>query len=172
MVKNRGDRGLVELDLGDAEEADGQQEVVHRADDRADRELPLEAEPQIGEDREDGDHDAERPALDKLGGDGRADRIDAAELIVGAKGVLDLGDCGLLAGVAAWLHAETQQHVGFGADPLHFDGANAKSLALRANVGDIGLTALGAHVDLSAAREVDAEIHAHEQEHEDRYDRQ
>ena len=112
------------------------------------------------------------PALDELGGDGRADRIDAAELIVGAKGVLDLGDCGLLAGVAAWLHAETQQHVGFRADPLDFDRANAKSLALGANVGDIGLAALGAHVDLSAAREVDAEIHAHEQEHEDRYDRQ
>ena len=95
--EDRRDRGLVELELGDAEEADRQQEVVHRADDRPDRELPLEAEPQIGQDRDDGDDDAERAALDELGGNGRADRIDAAELVVGAEGVPELGDRGLLA---------------------------------------------------------------------------
>ena len=95
----------------------------------------------------------------------RADGIDAAELVIGAEGVLELGDRGLLAGFAAGLHAEAQQHVGFGADPLHFDGAEAQSFALGANVGDIGVAALGAHVDLGAAGEVDAEIHADEQEH-------
>jgi hypothetical protein len=71
--ENRGNRSLVELKLGDAEEADRQQEIVHRADDRADRELPFEAEPQIGQDREDGDDHAERSTLDKLGRDGRPD---------------------------------------------------------------------------------------------------
>ena len=58
--ENRGDRGLVELELREGEEADRQQQIVHRADDRADRELPFEAEPQIGQHRQDRDDDAER----------------------------------------------------------------------------------------------------------------
>ena len=100
------------------------------------------------------------------------DGIDAAKLVIGAERALDLGDRGLLAGVAAGLDAKAQERIGHRPDPLHFDGSDAKLLALGANRGDIRIAALGAHVDLRAAGEVDAEIHAHEQEHENRDDRQ
>ena len=57
----------------DREEADGEQQIVHRRDDGADGELPFEPEPQIAEHGEDRDDDAERAGLHELAGDGRAD---------------------------------------------------------------------------------------------------
>ena len=114
------------------EEADGQQEVVHRADDRADRELPLEAEPQIGQHREDRDDDAERAALHEFAGNARTDRLDAAEFVGVGEGVAQLGDRRLLARFAARLHVEAQHDVGLGAGALHFDRAEPEAFALGA----------------------------------------
>ena len=147
-------------------------QIVHRADDRADRELPLEAEPEIGQDRDDGDDDAEGAALYEFGRDGRSDRIDAAELVVIREGLAQLGDRGLLARVAAGLHIEPQEHVGNGADLLHFDRAEAETLGLRPEIGDMRFAALGAQIDLGSAGEVDAEIHADEDEEQHRDDRE
>ena len=83
-------------------------QIVHRADDRADRELPFEAEPQIGQHREDRDDDAERAALHQFAGDARADRVDAAEFVVVGEGLAQLADRGLLRRFAAGLHADPQ----------------------------------------------------------------
>ena len=55
-----GDGGGVEFQLGQREEADSEKQIVHRRDDRADRELPLEAEPKIAQYGDDGEDDAER----------------------------------------------------------------------------------------------------------------
>jgi len=70
---------------------------VHRSDDRANRELPFEPEPQIGEHRQNRDDDAERPALHQFAGDARTDGLDAAELIRVAEGLPQLVDRRLLA---------------------------------------------------------------------------
>ena len=75
-------------------------------------------------------------------------------------------DCLLLPGVSAGLDVEPKQHVGFSPDPLHFDRPEAEALGFGPDLGDMGFAALGAHVDLRAAGEVDAKIHADEQEHQ------
>ena len=53
-------RRLVELDPGHHEEADRHDDVVHGRHDRADGELPLEAEPDVDQDADQRDSDADR----------------------------------------------------------------------------------------------------------------
>ena len=84
--QDRGDRGHVELVRRDHEEADRQHDVVQGADDGADRQLPLEAEPEIDQHREHRQHDADRARLDEFARDARPDRLDAAELVVVVEG--------------------------------------------------------------------------------------
>ena len=109
------------------EEADRQQQIVHRADDRADRELPFEAEPQIGQHRQDRHDDAERAALHQFAGDARTDRLDAAELVRVAERLPQLVDRRLLALLAAGLDVEPDGHVAVRARALRFDRAEAQS---------------------------------------------
>ncbi len=169
--ENRGDGSLVELELREREEADSQQQIVHRADDRADRELPFEAEPQIGQHRQNRDDHAERAALHEFARDARADRLDAAEIVVLGERVAQLLDRRRLAGLAAGLHLHTQRHIGIGADALRLDRPEAERVGFAAQPCEIGLAGMGAQFYLRAAGEVDAEIHpdAEEQHHgEDR----
>ena len=145
---------------------------MHRADDRADRELPFEAEPQVGQHRQDRHDDAERAALHQLARDARADRLDAAELVRVAEGLPQLADRRLLALLAARLDVEPDGHVALRARALRLDGAEAQSFGRGAQVGEIRDAALGAQLDLRAAGEVDAEVHADGEEHRHRDDRQ
>ena len=147
-------------------------QIVHRGDDRADRELPFEAEPQIGQHRHDRQHDAERariaPVRPKRAG--RPLRRGGNRRI--AERLLDLVDRRLLRRVAAGLHAEAHRDVGGRAEPLHFDVAEAEMIGEVADIGEIGGARLGPHLHQRAAGKIDAEIHADGQEQHDRDDRQ
>ncbi len=66
----------------DDEEADRHDDVVDRRDDRADRELPFEAEPDIDQDQAQRDDDADRALPGEFARHRRADRLDAAEVVV------------------------------------------------------------------------------------------
>ena len=77
--QNRGDRGQIELHLGQREQADGQDHVVDQADQRADPELPFEADPDIDRDRDRGETERlERGPAQFLGNLAR-NRIDPVD---------------------------------------------------------------------------------------------
>ena len=100
----------------------------HRGDHRGDRKLPLEAEPQIGENCEDRHDNAERAGLHEFAGDARADDLRAAHVVIIDDRRADLADGNFLRRVATGLHAEAQRHVRRIAETLHLDIADAEPL--------------------------------------------
>ena len=95
--------------LRDDEEADRQHDVVQRADDRAHGELALEPEPQIKQDREHREDDADGAGLHELARDARTDGLDAAELVLALERVARLLHDRALRRLAAGLEREAQR---------------------------------------------------------------
>ena len=75
--QKRRDAGEVEIDLRDRHEADRQHDVVDVGDHGAERELPLEPEPEIDQDRKDREHQAEHAVGQQFAGNARSDHFDA-----------------------------------------------------------------------------------------------
>ena len=110
--EERRDAGQVEIDLRDRHEAERQHEVVHVGDHGAERELPLEAEPEIDQDRDDREHQPEHAVGEQFAGNARSHHLDAAVVDGGAKRAADFLHGRLLRGVAAGLFGHPDQHVG------------------------------------------------------------
>ena len=119
--QQRGDRGQVEIDLHHRHEAEREHEIVHVGDHGAERELPLEAEPEIDQDRADRRDDAERAIGQELARHARSDHLDAAIFDLLAERRPDLVDRCLLRLLAARLLRDADQHVGRPAELLQLD---------------------------------------------------
>ena len=139
----------------------------------AQRELPFEPEPEIDQDREDREHQAEHAVGQKFAGHARSDHFDPAIFDGIAKRAADLLHRRLLRGVAAGLFGDPDQHVGRPAELLQLDVAEAEIAQSVARIAAMSARAgLGLHFQQRAALEVDAEIQAVGEEQRDRDDRQ
>ena len=136
-----------------------------------DGQLPLEAEPEIEQHRDDREHDADGAGLDELARDARSHRFHAAEFIVVAEGIACLLHHGRLRGLAAGLDREAQRDLAGGAEFLHLHVAEAEAFGGLTDLADIGLARLGLDLHERAAPEIDAEIEAAHQEHQPRQHR-
>ena len=76
--QQRRDTGQIEVDLRDRHEADRQHDIVHVGDHGAERELPLEAEPEVHQDADDREHQAADAVGQQLARHARSDHLDAA----------------------------------------------------------------------------------------------
>ena len=116
------------------EEADRQDHVVDQRRDRADGELPFEAEPDVDHDAGDGDQHRERAGPGEFARDARPDHLDAPVLVVRrAERRAHLLDHRLLRVLAARLRGDADQHVASLAEPLdlHFAEAERRSTLRR-----------------------------------------
>ena len=161
----------VEIDLGDRHEADRQHDVVNVGDHGAERELPFEPEPEIDQDREDREHQAEHAEGQQFAGYAGADHFDAAILHGIAERAADLLHRLLLRGVATGLLCHPYQHVGWTAELLQLDVAEPQRAQRRAHRADVGRAGFGLHFQQRAAPEIDAEIQPVGEEQHDREDR-
>jgi hypothetical protein len=152
---------------GQHEEAERQHDVVQGADDGPDRQLALEAEPEIGEYGEDRQDDADRARLDEFARDAGADGFDAREVVISGEGLARLRHHDALRGLAARLDRKAERHAPLVAEFLDFDLAEAEGVRSRADGARIGDVVLGLELDQRAALEVDAEIEPDRQEHDD-----
>ena len=82
--------------LQQAEHADGDQHVMQQRQHGAGRELPLEAEPHVDQNADDGRDHGDDALLGEFGRDLGAHHLDGAELDAGAQRLLHLGDGRLL----------------------------------------------------------------------------
>ena len=156
----------------DRHEADRQHDVVDVGDHGAERELPFEPEPEIDQDREDREHQAEHAVGQQFAGNARSHHFDAAIFDGIAERAADLLHRLLLRGVAAGLFGHPDQHVGRTAELLQLDVAEPEIAQRRAHRGDVGGAGLGLHFQQRAALEVDAEIQPVGEEQHDRDDRE
>ena len=156
----------------DRHEADGQHDIVHVGDHGAERELPFEPEPEIDQDAEDREHQADRAVGQKLAGDARAHHFDAAVFDAVAERAAHLLHRRLLRCVAARLLGHADQHIGGAAELLQLHFAKTEAAERRAHLREIGRAGFGLHFHQRAADEVDAEIQAMGEEQRDREDRQ
>ncbi len=100
---------------------DGLGDVEDERNDGADRELPLEAEPDIDKDHPQADDQGQDAVAEELGGDRGADGVGAEHLAARfglVQGGLDLVDHGVGRG-SGRLGAEADQHLIRGAEALH-----------------------------------------------------
>ena len=123
--QKRGDAGQVEIDLTDRHEADRQHDVVHVGDHGAECELPFEAEPEIDQDRDDREHQAEHAVGQKFAGDARTQHLGALNVDAVAERAAKLLHGCLLRGVTARLLGNADQNVLGAAELLQLDFAEA-----------------------------------------------
>ena len=170
--EQRRDARQVEIDLGERHVAHRKHKIVDVRHHGAERELPFEAEPQVDQDREDREHEPDGRVGQKLRRHARADYLDAAVVDVGAQGLADFGDGGLLRRIATGLLRDPDQHVGRAAELLQLDVAEIETRQCRAHLGKVGRSGLRLHFDQRAADEIDPEIEPVEEVQHDRDDRQ
>src|SRR5437764_11790868 len=84
---------------------------MYVGDHGAERELPLEAEPEIDQDRKDREHQAEHAVGQQFAGNARSDHLDAPVLNCIAERTADFLHGFLLRSVAAWLLGYPDQHL-------------------------------------------------------------
>src|SRR4051794_2263939 len=101
---------------------------MQRAHDGADRQLALEAEPEIGHHGEDREDDADRARLHELARDTRANGLDPLEVVAARERLARLGDNGALSGLAARLDREAQRDAALIAEFLHLDVAEPEGI--------------------------------------------
>ena len=170
--QQRRDAGEIEIDLRHRHEADRQHDVVDIGDHGAECELPFESEPQIDQDAEDREHQAEHAIGQQLAGDTRTDDFDAAIFDGVAKRGAHLLNGSLLRGIAARLLRDADQHVCGSAELLQLNFAEAEAAERRAERRNIGGSGFALNLKQRAAAEVDAEIQTMREEQNDRGDRQ
>jgi hypothetical protein len=144
---------------------------VGRRQHRADGVLPFEAEPEIDQDAEQRDDDADDAVAGELGGDARADYLGAAEVDGIAEGVLHQRDHPLLRLVAALLALHADEHVVRRAELDHLHVAEIEGIERGADLADVGRAVLRLDLDDRAALEVDAVVQADGKEQRERDDR-
>ena len=107
------DRRDVELEPDDREQPDGHDDVVRRGGDGGERELPLEAEPDVDQDRDERDEHGDDALGGQLARDLRAHGLGAADRVVVALAArrVTLVTAACCAGVAARLRLDADQHV-------------------------------------------------------------
>ena len=84
---------------------------MHVGDHGAERELPLEAEPQINQDAEYREPQTDNAIREQLARHTRADHLDAAVIDGAAERAAHLGHRLLLGGIAAGLLGDADEHV-------------------------------------------------------------
>src|SRR5207344_1659506 len=117
------DAGKVEIDLGNRHEADRQHDVVDVGDHGAQCELPFEPEPEIDQDREDREHQADHAVGQQFTRNARPHYLDAAIFDAVAERAADLLHGRLLRGVTARLLGHPDQYVRGTAELLQLDVA-------------------------------------------------
>ena len=170
-----GDRGQVKIKTGQREEADGLRHVQHQCRDRTDRELPLEAEPDVNEHCQAGQADSQEAGAIQLAADFRSDNLDALETRVRRRRVIacfDLVDGGHLRLLGAGLALDSARgHGPVGAkfletDLTQIEGFETAAQARRDQQGQ------RFDLDDDAADKIDAVIEARPDEEPERGKRQ
>src|SRR5690606_2252392 len=134
-----GNGGEIELQLQNAEYSDRRHHVVHQRNDGAERELPLEPEPDVDQHQGNGDDDGENTILYQFAADLRADDLDAAVFDRVAEFGLDRVDDalrGFLIVIAGRL--DTDQDIVCLAKLLNLNFAEAEPAEVRAQLADVG----------------------------------
>src|SRR3974390_96365 len=131
---------------------------MHVGDHGAERELPFEAEPQVDQDADDREPEADYAIGQQLAGHARPHHLDAAVVDLVAERAAYFGDRLLLGRLATRLLGDTNQHVVRCAELLELNFAKAEPIQRRAHLGKIGGWGLRLYLDQSATLEVDAEI--------------
>ena len=144
---------------------------MHVGDHGTERELPFEAEPQIDQNAEDRQHQADGAVGQKLAGDARPHHLDPAVGHLVAERAAHLVDRRLLGLVAARLLGDADEHVVGRAELLQLHFAEAERAERCPHLGEIGLRRLALHLHEQAALEVDAEIEPVEEIERDRHNR-
>ncbi|MNZ94742.1 hypothetical protein D3C78_1138560 [compost metagenome] len=133
---------------------------MHHRNDGAQGELPFEANPDVDHDRRHGEQDANRGGEGEVTRNGRTDDFHAAEVIFVLKLAAHHGDRRLLGIFAAVLRLDADENVLRRTEVLRLDFTEVELVQAITDIGEIGLTLLGADFDDRAALEVDAEVQA------------
>ncbi|MCY1531516.1 hypothetical protein D9M68_667440 [compost metagenome] len=143
---------------------------MHGCDNRTDGKAPLETQPDIEQDRHEGDCEPKRSRARQLARNNRANHFDAAEVVFLGQLRPDDAGCGLLGIVARFLRRNPHQHVLARAHLLDLDLAKVQLVEAGAEVGNVDGTALGVQLDDRAALEVHTQIEpdTRKQEHRGR----
>ena len=107
-------------------------------DHRAQRELPLEAEPEIDEDARDGEHQAHGAEGEQFARYARSHHFDAAILDAISEELTDLLHSRLLCLIAARLFCDADEDVGRAAELLQLHVTEIQRVELRAQRCDVG----------------------------------